>query len=288
MYRALASCTNGCAGCRRSAAAGHGTGPSWEPKSPSAYERLTADELFASRWQGVKVEGRARDLHGPGRGRSFRPRGSWRTRRADALLRGGARCSADTISTRSAPCWSADRGTSTFQVRSSATATASSGSAEARHSAGRRTCGCRAPGRPGRAPDISGRPGERSTGAGLEMTSTWKGVALNAGIALPKDGLRGHGWDHAVVFATCSAANLRILIVARAARHEAVFASVCSRKRSSSSASDSSATVCEDLLAAAGHETSAGAGARRRGQRLPSCPGPWRPADRARCLPRRR
>jgi hypothetical protein len=41
------------------------------------------------------------------------------------------------------------------------------------------------------------------------MTALWRGIVLNAGVALPKAGLSTGHWDHAVIFATCTAAIVR-------------------------------------------------------------------------------
>ena len=173
------------------------------------YERLTADEPFASRWQGVKMEGRGRiftgtrswsqfsvragvgarsgPMHYSGRGELF---GGHHLDAVSAMLVGGS--------------WDLDFPGALIGYRYG----------EFRLSRGA-TLGGAAHLRLSRAWEAGARAGYLRTagraeyGAGLETTAMWKGVAVNAGVALPKDGLRGHGWDHAVVFATCSAAIVR-------------------------------------------------------------------------------
>jgi hypothetical protein len=51
--------------------------------------------------------------------------------------------------------------------------------------------------------------GANPYGAALQLSTVWQGLVLNAGVALPREGLRDHDWDRAVVFATVSAAVLR-------------------------------------------------------------------------------
>jgi hypothetical protein len=51
--------------------------------------------------------------------------------------------------------------------------------------------------------------GHSEYGAALETTVLWRGIAFNAGVALPKDGLTTGHWDHAVIFTTCTAAIVR-------------------------------------------------------------------------------
>ena len=51
--------------------------------------------------------------------------------------------------------------------------------------------------------------GTHPYGAALQLSTVWQGMVLNAGIALPREGLRDRRWDRAVAFATVSAAVLR-------------------------------------------------------------------------------
>jgi hypothetical protein len=173
------------------------------------YEHLTAEELFGSRWEGIKVDGRARILtgtrswsqfslragvgaragpmHYSGRGEVF---GGHHLDTVSAMLVGGS--------------WDLDFPGALVGYRYG----------EFRLSRGA-TLGGAVHLRLSRAWELGTRAGYLRTsgrseyGAGVEMSSIWKGVTVNAGIGLPKDGLTAGEWDHAVIFATCSAAILR-------------------------------------------------------------------------------
>jgi len=173
------------------------------------YERLTAEEPFGSRWQGIKVDGRARifsgartwsqfslragvgrragPIHYSGRGEVF---GGHHLDTVSAMLVGGS--------------WDLDFPGALVGYRYG----------EFRLSRGA-TLGGATHLRLSRAWEVGTRAGYLRTagrseyGAGVELTSMWKGVSLNAGVGFPKRALSGGEWDHAVIFATCSAAVLR-------------------------------------------------------------------------------
>jgi hypothetical protein len=173
------------------------------------YERLTAERFFGSRWDGVKVDARARvltgthtwsqyslragvgagrgRLHYTGRGEVF---GGRNLDTVSALLVGGS--------------WDLDFAGALVGYRYG----------EFRLDRGA-TVGGGASLRLAQAWEVGTRAaylrtsGRSEYGAALEMTALWRGIVLNAGVALPKAGLSTGHWDHAVIFATCTAAIVR-------------------------------------------------------------------------------
>ena len=173
------------------------------------YERVTAERFFGARWDGVKADARARvmtgtrtwsqysvragagarwgRLHYAGRGEVF---GGRNLDTVSAMLVGGS--------------WDLDFTGALvgyrygeFRLDGGATVGAA-GSLRISPSweVGTRAAYLRS-------------AGDSEYGAALETTVLWRGIVVNAGVALPKRDLTAGQWDHAVIFTTCTAAILR-------------------------------------------------------------------------------
>ena len=173
------------------------------------YERVTADEPFGSRWEGIKVDGRARVLTGTHTWSQFSLRAGVGARAGRIHYSGRGEVFGghhlDTVSAMLAGgSWDLDFAGALVGYR---------------YGEFRLTQGAMAGGgvhlRASRDWEFGLRgnylrsAGQSEYGAGVEMTSIWKGVRLNAGVGLPRAVLSDGGWDRAVIFATCSAAILR-------------------------------------------------------------------------------
>ena len=173
------------------------------------YERLTAEGFFGSRSDGVSVDARARIFTGTHTWSQFSGRAKGGVRRGRVHYSGRAEVFGghhlDTVSAMLVGgSWDLDfagalPGYKYGEFRLDRGATVGGGAYV----------------RLSRALEAGGRAGYLYTsgrseyGAALEATALWHGVSVNAGLALPKDALTAGHWDHAVVFATCTAAIVR-------------------------------------------------------------------------------
>jgi len=173
------------------------------------YERVTAQGFFGSRSDGVSVDARVRILTGTHTWSQFSVRAGGGVRRGRGHYSGRGEVfgghSLDAVSAMLVGgSWDLDfagalPGYKYGEFRLDRGATVGGGAYV----------------RLSRALEAGGRagylytPGRSEYGAALEATALWHGISFNAGLALPKDGLTAGRWDHAVIFATCTAAIIR-------------------------------------------------------------------------------
>ena len=173
------------------------------------YERVTAERFFGSKWDGLKVDARARIFTGTHTWSQFRVRAGVGVRKGSlhytsrGELVGGHNL--DTVSALLVGgSWDLDFAGALVGYRYG----------EFRVDRGV-TVGGGVSLRLSPTWEVGTRAGYLRTtgryeyGAAVETTAQWKGVVFNAGMALPKDGLTAGRWDHAVVFATSTAAIVR-------------------------------------------------------------------------------
>jgi hypothetical protein len=173
------------------------------------YERLTANGRFGSRLQGVKIDARAKVLTGTRTWSQFLARGGVgaRTGRVHLSARGEA-FAGHHLNTVSAflvgGSWDIDYPGVLAGYRY----------AEFRLNRGT-TLGGAVNLRMSRSWELGTRAGYLHTtdrteyGGTVEIATMWNGVAISAGVGLPREGFAAGKWNHAVVFAACTAAIVR-------------------------------------------------------------------------------
>ena len=173
------------------------------------YTRVTADELFGSRWEGVKVGGTAQLLTGTRTWSRMQARVGAGKRIGPLMLSGrGAAFTGRSLNTVSdfviggswdlaPPDLFVGYRYAEFRLDRAATV----GGAVDLRVRGAWEVGVRGSYLKGKAIE--------EYGAALQMTTVWRGAVFNAGVAVPKASLARRNTDRIVVFATLSAAVLR-------------------------------------------------------------------------------
>ena len=173
------------------------------------YTRVTSDELFGSRWEGVKVGGTAQLLTGTSTWSRMQVRAGAGKRIGPLMLSGrGAAFTGRSLNTVSAfviggswdlapPDLIVGYRYAEFRLDRAATL----GGAVDLRVRGAWEVGVRGSYLKGNAIE--------EYGAAVQMMTVWRGAAFNAGVAVPKASLARGSADRIVVFATISAAILR-------------------------------------------------------------------------------
>ena len=174
-----------------------------------SYVRVTSDELFGARWEGVKVGGTAQLLTGSSSWSRLQARVGVGKRIGPLMLSGrGAAIAGRSLNTVNAfviggswdltpPDLMVGYRYAEFRLDRAATL----GGALDLRVRGAWEVGVRASYLKGKAID--------EYGAAVQMTTVWRGAVFNAGVAVPKASLARQGADRIVIFATLSAAVLR-------------------------------------------------------------------------------